>query len=158
MAKLGKTFVRWQGITITQMGYAVNLILTLATASLGFAITLLKDAKVHPGYCGRWVLFLGVLLLIASVAFGVLCVWNRLKDFEETAQIARCREKMVDQGVAKPSIDEYLSTRRDENDERGRRTKMLFAWQLRTFGFGVCLLVVVYLWLNLFSRLPDLDV
>ena len=37
------SFVRWQGTSIKQLGYASNLVLGLCTASLGFAISLLTD-------------------------------------------------------------------------------------------------------------------
>ena len=40
-------FVRWQGITIKQLTYAINLILGLSTASLGFAISLLLNDKFN---------------------------------------------------------------------------------------------------------------
>ena len=43
MADSSGSFVRWQGIAITQMGYTVSLILTFATATLGFALTVFKD-------------------------------------------------------------------------------------------------------------------
>jgi hypothetical protein len=41
-------FIRWQSVTIIQLGYTVNLILGLATGSLGFSLTLLKDKHFTP--------------------------------------------------------------------------------------------------------------
>ena len=43
-----KRFVRWQSITIEQLGYTVNLIPGLAVGSLGFSLTLLKDKDFLP--------------------------------------------------------------------------------------------------------------
>lgn len=39
------SFVRWQAITIAQLGYAVHLLLGFATAALGFCLVLLRDAS-----------------------------------------------------------------------------------------------------------------
>jgi hypothetical protein len=46
------SFVRWQAITIAQLGFTSNLILTLAVAALGFALTLVKDSDVIASCCG----------------------------------------------------------------------------------------------------------
>src|SRR5690242_1675012 len=43
------SFVRWQKITIAQLGYAINLILGLGTATLGFSFVLLKGDELAPG-------------------------------------------------------------------------------------------------------------
>jgi hypothetical protein len=48
MAQEEDSFVRWQTITITQLGYAVNLTLTLATASLGFTLNVVRDKEYAP--------------------------------------------------------------------------------------------------------------
>lgn len=53
MAQSEGSFVRWQAITLTQFGYAVNLILTFAAASLGFALTLVKNQHFAPATGGE---------------------------------------------------------------------------------------------------------
>jgi hypothetical protein len=61
------SFVRWQATTLAQLGYAVNLILGFATASLGFALTLARTKDYAPGGAARCLWILSVLLLLASV-------------------------------------------------------------------------------------------
>jgi hypothetical protein len=47
------SFVRWQAIALVQLGYAVNLILSFATASLGFALTLPRIRDMRPAVGAR---------------------------------------------------------------------------------------------------------
>jgi hypothetical protein len=85
--------VRWQSITIGQLTYAVNLILGLSVAVLGFEISLLLNENFSPGSCLQRVsLFFSLVLLAVSIVFGVLVVINRLTDFRLTTSIARRRE------------------------------------------------------------------
>lgn len=51
MAHSEGSFVRWQATAIAQLGYAVGLILSFAGASLGFALSVVKDKDYLP-----WVL------------------------------------------------------------------------------------------------------
>jgi hypothetical protein len=139
MANSNASFVRWQEIRIAQMGYAVNLILTFATASLGFALTLFKDLGRHCW--GRCFLVLAGLFLIASIAVGTACVLNRLRDFRESGQIARRRERWHNKGYTKTWIDDRLRFCRSRNRRRGKRSHQLLHWQIGSFGFGALLLV-----------------
>ena len=144
MSKEG-SFVRWQAITISQMGLAVSLILTLATASLGFAFTLSKDPVIR-GHCwGRCFLLLGLLSQLVSIGFGIWCVLNRLKDFRTTAHIARERERMEEEKVEHTVIDQKLQCDRGENRTRGERSKTLLNWQAGTFAAGITFLSAAFL-------------
>lgn len=96
MAHSEGSFVRWQSITITQLGYAVNLFLTFATASLGFALSLVKDSGFQPGCWGRCFFDFSLLAFAVSILLGSLCVLNRLKDFRLTKDIAKLGEKLLD--------------------------------------------------------------
>jgi hypothetical protein len=122
------------------MGYAVNLILSFATAALGFALTLFKDVRQH--YWGRWLLVLAGVLLMASITIGTWCVLNRLRDFRESAKIARRREWWDKHGYARKWIDDRLRSRRNRNRKRGTLSNRLFNWQVGTFGVGALLLVL----------------
>ena len=130
------SFVRWQSITITQLGYAVNLILTFATASLGFILSMVKDRGFKPDCWGRGFLDFSGLALGVSVAVGLGCVVNRLADFRKTAQIARFRQKW-------PERKEPLFIRRMRRRTKklGKRTWQLFCWQVSSFGVGVLALL-----------------
>lgn len=128
------SFVRWQGITLTQLGYAVNLILGLAVAALGFLVSLLLKVDFIPVSWQKCAFFLALVSLLASVGFGMWVVVNRLRDFRVTKDIARRREKN--------KKDKKLPTLRDFSERLGKRTWWLFWWQIGTFGVGVLVLVV----------------
>jgi hypothetical protein len=141
------SFVRWQGIAIRQLGYVTNLILTFATVSLGFTLTLLKDPRT-----GR-VWLLAVVALLGSIAVGIWCALNRMHDFRETAQIARKREKMEhdwhermerDRKATQDEIEAHLKDWRTLNRKRGAFTRALFYWQIGTFGAGILFLVATF--------------
>src|SRR6266436_12053 len=94
MASHEGSFVRWQAITIAQLGFTSNLMLTLAVATLGFSLTLVKDDDITTCCWPKYLLVLSILGLLISLAFGIWCALNRLASFRETAQIARGREKL----------------------------------------------------------------
>ncbi|HMF55359.1 MAG TPA: hypothetical protein VK619_03280 [Pyrinomonadaceae bacterium] len=130
--KRKESFIRWQGITIEQLTYAINLILTLSTAALGFAVSLLisNDFKpTNPSRTGMTLFVLSVTALFVSIAFGIWCVINRLKDFRLTRRVADERED--------GATDEQLKPLRDEYDMYGRRTWVLFWFQIGSFAFAI---------------------
>ena len=134
------SFVRWQSTSIQQLGSSINLVLALATGSLGFALSVLKDSDFHA-YCSGKVLFAGSLLLFVSIGLGVWCTINRLCDFRLTAAIARDREKWQQQGKSKEEIDSGLSARRAKAESLDATTWRLFYSQVGTFSLAILLLV-----------------
>src|SRR3989344_1899197 len=104
-----KSFVRWQGITISQLSYAVNLILGLAVAALGFVITLLLNKEFIPVSWMKCTFSVALLSLLASIGLGIWCVVNRLRDFRATKEVARKREKGATDSELQPL--RYLSDR-----------------------------------------------
>jgi len=143
MASHEGSFVRWQAITIAQLGFTSNLILTLAVASLGFSLTLVKDNDV-TSYCwARCLLVFAIIGLLASVALGIWCSINRLADFRKTAQIARGREKLraITSEQDKAASEKELNEGRKKVKKLGNRTWTLFYWQVGTFGSGILALI-----------------
>ena len=118
-------FVRWQGRTITQLGFVNNTVLVLTTASLGFAV----DRDV--GGASQCFLWLGILLLGTSVFLALRCAWNRLCDFRETAQLAKGEMRLVEEAEL-----------RRKTKERGECTWRLLKGQLLSFGIGALFVVV----------------
>jgi hypothetical protein len=131
-----------KGLPSYSLGYAVNLILTLATASLGFATALIKDKDFTPGCWGKCFLVLSELSLLASIGLGIWCVINRLLDFRKTKCNARDREQVRIAHSERDEIQRRLDKRRDETKKLGRRTWRIFWWEIGTFGLGVSWLVV----------------
>jgi hypothetical protein len=131
------SFVRWQTVTMTQLGYAINLFLGFATASLGFILTLIKDKDFIPGYWGKMFLMSSLVLLLLSIILAICATINRLRDFRKTAAIARHREEWRPDGT--------LDQKRKEADSLGKCTWKLFWWQIGVFTFGIVALVTGFL-------------
>src|SRR5205085_1897352 len=112
--------------TLTQMGYAIGLVLSFTTASLGFLLTLIKDKDFNPGSQGRLSLRISLVLLVFSIILGLLCVINRLRDFRKTKDIAKEREDLESTNTPKAEIDGKLKNRREEVRKLGERTWVLF--------------------------------
>ena len=118
-------FVRWQKIAIDQLTYALNLILTLDVAALGYWFVLLRDKDFWPGSSAKCATLLSLLALFTSTTCGLGCVFNRLRDFRGTAQRARERGEAPTQ---------------DDLRELGRLTWGLFCTHLVGFAVGVAAL------------------
>lgn len=127
------SYVRWQGIALKQLTYAVNLILGFTVATLGFGVTLLRDQQFSLSARARYALVVSLLGLLLSVIAGLWCVVNRLRDFRLTALIARLREENA--------ADTRLSVMRDTAANLGRCTWKLFWWQAILFAGGVVLMI-----------------
>lgn len=123
-------FIRWQKTANDQLGYAMNLILTLSVASLGFALSLLRDSNFSPGCTARCTLLFAFLTLGLSAACGVFGTITRVRDFRGTARRASSRPD-------KPSKS-YL-------DDLGRLTWAFFYSELLTFLLGAVLLALTLL-------------
>jgi hypothetical protein len=136
------SYVRWQAIAIDQLGYAAGLILSFATAALGFALALVKDQNYAPNCWGKMAMLTSIASLVLSVGVGLWCVINRLCDFRKTRNIARDREDWEREHVSKDEIDKRLQTRRAETKRLGERTWVLFWWQIGTFAVGVATFTV----------------
>lgn len=128
------SFIRWQSIRIAQLTYAVNLILGLSVAALGFQLSILFNEGYIPVSWQKCAYSVSLILLLLAVGFGIWCVVNRLRSFRATAKVARMREKGCSEEEMQPHRALYKKL-----DEK---TWVLFWWQIGTFGIGVLLLVV----------------
>lgn len=128
------SFVRWQAITIGQLTYSINLILGLSVATLGFQVTLLLGQNFTLIAWQKCVFNLSLLLLTASVIFGLAVVINRLRAFRSTMRAARAREKKESESIIEGHRQLY---RRLDS-----RTWCLFWWQIGTFSGGIFLTVL----------------
>jgi hypothetical protein len=136
-----ESFVRWQSATITQLGYAVNLFLGFAGASLGFALLFVKDQAFRPGFWSKLAIDSSIALLEGSLLLGVWCAITRLRDFRMTAAIARDRSDIQQN---EEQIGRRVTERRAESEKLGRWTWGLFYSQILAFACGVFLLIVTF--------------
>jgi hypothetical protein len=126
--------IRWQGRTIEQFGYAINLILGLAIAAIGFEFSLVLTEKFSGSGWQNCLFGISIVALVLSAGVGLLGVVNRLRDFRATTETARKRED--------GASDLELQSLRILTNKLGERTWLLFWWQVSAFGVGVLLLVV----------------
>ena len=121
-------FVRWQSRTIEQLGYAINLVLGLSVAALGFEVSLLLNNSFDFGL--RWerlALLLSIILLSISSLCGTVAVVTRLLDFRATAQTTRSADR-IEKGRYRVRADVL-----------GRFTWCFFSMQVGSFGIGIAL-------------------
>ena len=126
--------IRWRSQTIEQFGYALNLILGLSVAAIGFELSLLLSKEFKWTGWQNCLFVISMLSLLLSVAVGLWCVVNRLRDFRATTKTARDRED----GVS----DLELQPLRTLTRTLGKGTWLLFWWQISAFGAGILLLVL----------------
>lgn len=127
-------FIRWQGITFTQLSYSINLILTFSVAAIGFSVSLLISENFKPTSCQAYAFFLSLLLLLASGALGIWCTINRLRDFRATAKITNLKRKYGNKSE--------LANLRELTKKLGKNTWVIFWWQIGTFSAGIFILVL----------------
>ena len=134
-------FSRWQGITMTQLSYSINLFLTFSVASLGFCVSLLFNENLNTSTCQVYFYFHSLFLILASGGFGVWCTINRLRDFRASAKIANLKRK---KNNSKPEkVDDCeIDTLRELTKNLGNKTWIIFWWQIGTFCAGIVLLVL----------------
>ena len=127
-------FVRWQGKSLDYLSYVINLILGLSIAGIGFEAKMLSEDSFRPAGFAKTAFVLSIASTLLASAVGFACIINRLKDFRDTAAIAR-----------KKSKDEYdgeLYELRDLVGILGKRTRRYFNWQAALFCIGVVLLII----------------
>ena len=139
-----ESFVRWQDITITQLGYAVNLCLTFSTAALGLSLSLLTNSAFNPSGTGKFFFDVSLLSLVVSIACGIYCVINRLADFRKTRGIALSREEMESENIPDDQINGALAERREQSKKKGKVTWAFLRIQLIAFGVGMVCLSIAF--------------
>ena len=145
MAHSEGSFIRWQAITLTQLGQTTNLFLAFGGATLGFVLSTAKDPQSLAGCWRKGFLSAAALFLLLSLIFGGLCAINRLCDFRKTAQIAKHRERWERQAFATTWIADHLKARRLKVNKLGRRTWCFFCLQTIMLVVGVVFLIANYL-------------
>ena len=131
-----RPFVRWQRITLAQLGIVNGTVLSLATAALGFGLT---QSSTVSG-CKVCALRGGLVLLMVSVVFALWCALTRLSNFRKTEKTARLEEKPCHDPRSE-ECREILALQ-EQTRKLGKRTWCLLRWQLGTFVGGAVLLMV----------------
>ena len=141
-----EAFLRWQDIRRTHFSHTVNLVLTLTTATLAFAVNLTVAQKITATSPGKEAFSYSFGFLILGVAAGLACNVSRLLDFRYTANAARSREM-----EARRAVGETLTeAQKNQASEATRNSKLadclgtltwcLLIAQLTAFFVGVLLM------------------
>ena len=135
-----ESYVRWQELALTQLGNTINLMITLAGATVAFAAKTLVDSKSILLFPEKeWICF--SLAFAVSVLIGISATVTRLLDFRYSRRAARARMNCNDK-----ERDEFHGTA----DKWGTCTWILFYCQAATFAFGV-VRVIITIW-NSYGR------
>ncbi len=123
-----ESYFRWQEFAIRQLGYVINLMMTLSGGALAFAIREKIEGYVKLDGCA-W--RLAVLSLAISVIAAVAANVTRALDFRYTRRAARARMK---DGKDHEELHETA-------ERLGAWTWGLFYFQAATFALGPLCLV-----------------
>lgn len=99
--------IRWQDITLEQLGYTNNVLLTIASGFLAFAfdkkylstLSFSRDSVFNLEMCFNIMI---VLSLLISITYGLLTSLSRLYDFRITRQIVLIRQRFYDECKNEP--------------------------------------------------------
>jgi hypothetical protein len=130
---MGERFVRWQGYTMGQLTFVLNMFFGLSVATLAFAFSLIKDKEFIISSCPKLVFQIGVISLCVAVFVSCAAVISRLFDYRYTAQKIRADEKEEGEESA---VFKYKSSM------LGRLTWRLFWVQVVTMSLGLLGVVV----------------
>jgi hypothetical protein len=139
-------FIRWQEVSRAQLGYTINLVLTLTTATAGFAVNLVANGKTVPDSIDRYALGYSLSALMAAVAIGLGANYSRLWDFRWTTRAARGREMQVRIELNEDPTPKQKARARDREkysnwaETLGKVTWWLLLFQLLAFFVGVIFL------------------
>jgi hypothetical protein len=121
------SYLRWQKIAIEQLGYVINLFLTLSGAVLAFAVKTMMASSTPLPPCAHCLFGAALLVLAISIWFSLAANITRALDFRYTRRAAHARWK------EKPEHDAL----QDKADMFGKWTWCLFYWQTGAFARGV---------------------
>ena len=124
-------FVRWQQLTIGQLGNFTNLILTFSVATIGFAVDKLTNSEFELICFARPYYLLGVVVLFSSILIGLILALNRLLDFRKTMRKTR-------------AVGEEHDQLKRETDLHGELTWLLLCVQVGSFFFGEVFLAISF--------------
>ena len=123
------SFVRWQDISIKQLGFTTNLIFTINIAVIGFLVSKITDKGFILLCNGKALFTIGLFILILGFISGVLINLTRLYDFRLTARTARINEKDAN--------DSELNDLRQTIKCLGKATWIIFKIQITLFVLGL---------------------
>jgi len=124
-------FTHWQQRTIEQLGFSINLILTLALGALGYLLA--KYDKTNTARLSKYTFVITSILLLLALLFGIVASITRLYDFRFTARIIRQQSEVERDRL------------RAITDRLGSCTWFFFWAETVAFALGVCATAILAL-------------
>ena len=133
-AKNKEAFIRWQQKQIEESSKLNNLLIAASFATIGFVITqLVRDDFKFRDIWSQGLIVYGAIGNIITISFLIWHIFNRLKGFRITTQIARNKQ------LNKIDILEML---RAKNRKVDKRTKVLFSTSIVLFAASeMCIII-----------------
>lgn len=135
---------RRREITIQQLSGAINLILSLTIAGIGFILHLLINNECDLESCQLCLYRLALGILLISGSFGIWCTINRLRDFRISAQIYNHNNDWD---------DKKRNEEKECVEKLGEKTWNLFRLQILAFSIGAFILIIDTLLNNYITKL-----
>lgn len=127
-------FVRWQQLSISEMGKTISLFLGIAFTTIGFVVSQLISADfIFRNYWDKFLFSFGSVVLLAHIVVSLILTLNRLKDFKQTAKIVRAKLKNKKSDIA---------DLRQEVERISSKTWCLFSSSLWLFGIAELLIII----------------
>ena len=137
MSDKNESFIRWQGRSLEQLGKTINLILGLSLATMGFTIAKILDKGFQFVSCSSKIAILtGCFIILVTITILLWVTLNRLKSFKTTAQIARKREK---------NINDNIDDQRREVKLHDANTWFFFKLAIILFFFGELIIITGFI-------------
>ena len=89
-------FVRWQQITLKELGKVISLFLGIEFATIGFVVTQLTSLNLTcKNYWSVFLMMLGTVLLLINIIMFLYLTLNRLTDFRKTTQKIKAEKDKI---------------------------------------------------------------
>ncbi len=124
---------RFETLRREQLGAAINLIMGLSAAGVGFCVSRVADKGSHFSMPGACIFLAALVILVFTVAVGIIVTCTRLSDFRLTANVIR-------EELAENPDERKLKEWRGRTHTLGTWTWGLFRTQSIAFGLGVIVL------------------
>ena len=137
-------FVRWQQITLKELGKVISLFLGIEFATIGFVVTQLTSLNLTcKNYWSVFLMMLGTVLLLINIIMFLYLTLNRLTDFRKTTQKIKAEKDKNFSLINELDI---------ETKKLGEITWSLFESSLLVFGISEGLIILGFV-LKIYSSL-----
>jgi hypothetical protein len=142
LERLEDATARWQSIRIGQLGFTTNVLIGLAAGLIAVEANL-AFGKLEPiSVVEKQSVIGSILLLLASIAAGILLAFNRLYDFRQTFKIVLLNKRLIKttKSLDQKKIERCIDRRQKLADILGPITYGLLLIQSILFLVGAFLL------------------